>query len=104
MNICQHQLACYGLYPSSACFCYFLQEEEENKMAACMSYVSIIFRPRLIIFFFLFSVYSLYNILKIVMPKNVSQSKGVKKWPWDANFQIPASTGRRLEMASANAV
>ena len=50
MNKCQHQLVCYGLYPSSACFCYFL-----------------------------------------------------KKWPTEANFQTPASTGRKVEIASANA-
>ena len=37
------------------------------------------------------------------MPKNVSQSKDVKKWPTDTNFQTPVSTGRRVEMASANA-
>ena len=59
MNKCQHQLVCYGLYPSSACFCYFIKEEEENKMAVCMSNVGIIFRPRLIASFsssFLFIV------------------------------------------------
>ena len=61
MNKYQHQLVCYGLYPSSACFCYFLKQEEENKMSACtgMSYVGIIFRPRLIAIFsspFLFIV------------------------------------------------
>ena len=38
------------------------------------------------------------------MPKNVSQSKDMKKWPTDANFQIPTSTGRKVEMASTNAV
>ena len=47
MNKCQHQLVCYGLYSSSACFCYFLKQEEENKVSACMSDVDIIFRPRL---------------------------------------------------------
>ena len=38
------------------------------------------------------------------MPKNVSQRKDTKKWPTDANFQTPASTGCKEEMASANAV
>ena len=38
------------------------------------------------------------------MPKNVSQRKDAKKWPMDANFQTPASTGRKVEMARANAV
>ena len=38
MNKCQQQLVCYGLYPSSACFCNFLKQEEENKMSACMTY------------------------------------------------------------------
>ena len=38
------------------------------------------------------------------MPKNVSQSKDAKKWPTDANFETPASTGLKVEMASANAV
>ena len=58
MNKCQHHLVCYGLYPSSACFCYFLKQEEENKMSACMSYVGIILQPRLIALFssFLFIV------------------------------------------------
>ena len=37
------------------------------------------------------------------MPKNVSQSKDAKKWPTEANFQTPASTGRKVEMASTNA-
>ena len=37
------------------------------------------------------------------MPKNVSQSKDAKKWPTDANFQAPASTGRKKEIASTNA-
>ena len=84
MNKCQHQLVCCGLYQSSACFCYFLKQEEENKMS-CMSSVGIVFRPRLIALFssplFLLSVYSVYNILKIVMPKKVSQSKGAKNRP-----------------------
>ena len=76
-------------------------------VSVCMPYVGIICRPRLIIFFFLFfllSVYLFYNILKIVMLKNVSQSKDAKKWSTDSNFQTPASTGRKVEMASANAV
>ena len=34
------------------------------------------------------------------MPKNVSQSKDAKKWPKDANFQTPASTGRKVEMVA----
>ena len=38
------------------------------------------------------------------MPKNVSQSKDTKKWPTDANFPSLASTGRKVEMACANAV
>ena len=38
------------------------------------------------------------------MPENVSQSKDTKKWPTNANFQTPASTGRKVEMTSANAV
>ena len=37
------------------------------------------------------------------MPKNVFQSKDAKKWPTDANFQTPTSTGCKVEMASANA-
>ena len=59
MNKCQHQLVCYGIFASSACFCYFIKQEEENKMAVCMSYICIIFRPRLIALFsssFLFVV------------------------------------------------
>ena len=67
MNKCQHQLVCYGLYPSSACFCYFLKQEEENKMSACMSYVVIIFRLGLIALFsssflFIVSLLSLQHI------------------------------------------
>ena len=67
MIICQHKLVCYWLYPSSACFSYFLKEEEENKMSACMSYVSIIFRPRLTALFsssylFIVSLHSLQHI------------------------------------------
>ena len=105
MNIFQHQLVCYGLYPSSACFCYFLKQQEENKMSACMSYVGIIFRLTALFsssFLFL-SVYSIYNIMKIVMPKNASQGKDANKWPMDANFQTPASTVHKVEMGSANA-
>ena len=37
------------------------------------------------------------------MSKNVSQKKDAKKWPTDANFQTPASTGCKIEMASPNA-
>ena len=37
------------------------------------------------------------------MPKNVSENKDTKKWPTDANFQAPAFTGRKVEMAGANA-
>ena len=37
------------------------------------------------------------------MLKNVSQSKDAKKWPTNANFQTPTSTGGKVEMASANA-
>ena len=37
------------------------------------------------------------------MPKNVSQSKDAKKWPTDANFHAPMSTGRKVEMAGVNA-
>ena len=37
------------------------------------------------------------------MPKNASQSKDAKKWPTNANFQTHASTGCKVEMASANA-
>ena len=59
MNKCQHKLVCYGLYPSSACFCYFLKQQDENKMSVSMSYVSIIFQPRLIA---LFSSPFLFNI------------------------------------------
>ena len=67
MNKFQHQLVCYGLYPSSACFCYFLKQEEENKMSACMSFVSITFWPRLIALFsssflFIVSLLSLQHI------------------------------------------
>ena len=36
------------------------------------------------------------------MPKSVSQSKDARKWPTDTNFQTPASTGRKVEMASTN--
>ena len=38
------------------------------------------------------------------MPKNVSESKDAKKWPMDANFQAPRSTGRKVEMACATDV
>ena len=67
MNKCQHQLVCYGLYPSSACFCYFLKQKEENQMSACMSFVGIIFRPRLTALFsssylFIVSLHSLQHI------------------------------------------
>ena len=67
MNKCQHQLVRYWLYPSSACFCYLLKREEENKMSACMSYVGIIFPPRLIAlysssFLFIVSLLSLQQI------------------------------------------
>ena len=68
MNKFQHQLVCYGLYPSSACFCYFLKQQEENKMSVCMSFVGIIFRPRLIALFssflFIVSLLSLQHIEK----------------------------------------
>ena len=37
------------------------------------------------------------------MPKNVSQSKGMKKWPMDANFQANATTGHKVEMSGADA-
>ena len=37
MNKCQNQLVCYGLYPSSACFCHFQKQDEENKISACMA-------------------------------------------------------------------
>ena len=57
-----------------------------------------------IIFFFFSFLLSVYNILKIVMPKNNSQCKDAKKWPTNANFQTPTSTGRKAEMANANAV
>ena len=46
---------------------------------------------------------SFYNILKVGMPKNVSQSEDTKKWPMDANFQVPASTGHKVEKADTNA-
>ena len=64
MNKCQHQF-CYGLYPS-ACFYYFFKQEEENKMSGCMSYIGIIFQPRLIALFssfhFIVSLLSLQHI------------------------------------------
>ena len=56
MNKCQHQFVCYGLYPSSACLC-----QEEIKMSACMSYLGIIFRPRLFALFSFFSFYCQFN-------------------------------------------
>ena len=37
------------------------------------------------------------------MPKNVSQSKDAKNGPGMQIFKSPASTGRKVEMASANA-
>ena len=37
------------------------------------------------------------------MPKNVSQGKDTKKCLRDTNFQAPMSTGRKVEMACANA-
>ena len=37
------------------------------------------------------------------MLKNVSQSKDTKKWPTDADFQAPESTGCKVKMAGANA-
>ena len=61
MNKCQHQLVCYGLYPSSACICYFLKQEEENKMSACMSYMSAYF-PTQASFLFTVSFLSLQQI------------------------------------------
>ena len=91
MNKCQHQLVCYGLYPTSTCFCYFLKQEQENKMSACMSYVGIIFRPRLIALFsssFLFIV----SLLSLQHIENCN-AQDTKKWPTDASFQTPASTG-----------
>ena len=106
MNNCQHQLVCYGLYPSSACFCYFLKQDKENKMSACMSYVGIIFRPRLIALFyssFLFIV-SLHNLQHIenCNAQECFSKQRREKWPTDANFQTPACTGCKVEMASAN--
>ena len=41
-------------------------------------------------------------MLKVVMPKNVSQSKDDKKWATNAYFQTPASTGHIVETASTN--
>ena len=80
------------------------EEKEENKMPACMSYVGRIFRPRLIaLFSFFFFSLSVYKILKVKMPKNISQSNDVKKLPTNTNFQAPASTGCKEEMASPNA-
>ena len=38
------------------------------------------------------------------MPKNVSQCKDAKNGPRTQIFKHPASTGRKVEMASANAV
>ena len=38
------------------------------------------------------------------MPKNVSQSKNAKKMAHGRKFSAPVSTGRKVEMASANAV
>ena len=37
------------------------------------------------------------------MPKNISQSKDAKKWPPTQIFKPLASTGHKVEMASANA-
>ena len=37
MNKCQKQFVCFGFYPSSACFCHFHKQEEENKMSVCMA-------------------------------------------------------------------
>ena len=104
MNQCQNQLVCYKLYPSSACFCNFW-EKKRRKSFSMYFLCWHNFQPRLIAFFFFFllSVYSVYDILKVGMPKNVSQSKDAKKWPTDANFQAHASTGRKVEMAGANA-
>ena len=36
------------------------------------------------------------------MPKNVSQSKDAEKLPTDTNFQAPASTGCKVEIAGTN--
>ena len=65
MNKCLHQLVCYGLYPSSACFCPFKKQQEENEMSACMSNVCIIFQPRLIALFSFFFNVSLLNFQHI---------------------------------------
>ena len=93
INKCQHQLVCYGLYPSSACFCYFLKKEEENKMSACMSYGGITFPPRLIALFsssFLFIV-SLLSLQQIEN-RNAQEcfsNQGRKKWLTDAKPPHP---------------
>ena len=102
MYKCQHQLVCYGLYPSSACFCYFLKQEKENKMSACISYVSIIFRPRQIALFsssflFIFSLHSLPHIENCNAQECFSK-QGHEKWPTDTNFLTPTSTGCKVEM------
>ena len=56
-----------------------------------------------IIFFFSLSVYSVYNILKVGMPKNVFHSKDAKKMVKGCKFSRPSpkSTGHKVEMASA---
>ena len=79
-----------------------LKTRRRTKMSACMSYVGIIFQPRLIALFssFYCQFTQFYNILKVGMPKNISQSKDAKKWPTDANFKPLASTGRKVEMTS----
>ena len=107
MNKCQHQLVCYGLYPSSACFCYFLKQEEANKMSACMSYVGIIFRPRLLalfssFFLFIVSLLSLQHIENCNAQVCFSK-QGRKKMAHGHKFSNPHSTGRKVEMASSNA-
>ena len=94
MNKYQHQLVCYGLYPSSACFCYFLKQEEENKMSACMSYVAIIFRPRLLALFsssflFIVSLLSLQHIENCNVQECFSKQGSEKNGPRMQIFKPP---------------
>ena len=71
-----------------------------------MSYVGIIFRPRLIAlvsfsFLFIFSLLSLQHIENCNAQECFS-TQGRKKIAHGCKFSNPASTGRKVEMASAN--
>ena len=91
MNKCQNKLVCYGLYPSSACFCHFKKEEKKCQRVCRHDFLT---QADCIIFFFLMSVYSIYKKWKVGMPKNISQSKDPNKMAHGRRF---SSSSRPLD-------